>query len=228
MSEEPPTAQALLHDRPLVLLDFDGPLTRLLPGAEFRRVTAGALDVAVSRGVVPDAELVRERDHVQLLRLLAVRDPDAARAAEAWCTAQEVRAAAAARLTPAADEFVAAYHRRGVALAVVTNNAPRAVTAVLAHGSSLLAALPVYGREPAAPERLKPAPHLLLAAARDAGVAPHEAVMVGDSVSDVRAARAATMPCVGLSPDPQRRRELLAAGAGATATDLAALVPPPS
>lgn len=228
MTENSGAARAVLKSRPLVLLDFDGPLTRLLPDEEFRRVTAGALEVALSRGVPLDDELAHEGDHVQLLRLLAVRDPEAARAAEAWCTAQEVAAAAAARPVPAADAFVAAHHRRGAVVAVVTNNAPRAITEVLAHGSPLLASLPVYGREPGALRRLKPAPHLLLAAASDAGVPPEEAVMVGDSVSDVQAADAAAMPCIGLSPDPQQRRELLAAGARAAVPDLGALLSPSS
>lgn len=228
MTENSGAAQALLHSRRLVLLDFDGPLARLLPGEEFRRVTAGALDVALSLGVALDDELAHEGDHVQLLRLLAARDPEAARAAEAWCTEQEVAAAAEARPVRAAEAFVAECRRRGAAVAVVTNNAPRSITEVLAHGGPLLTALPVYGREPGALERLKPAPHLLLAAAQDAGVAPGETVMVGDSVSDVQAADAAAMPCIGLSPDPQRRRELLAAGAGAAAADLGALLPPSS
>lgn len=228
MTENSGAAQSLLHSRRLVLLDFDGPLTRLLPGEEFRRVTAGALDVALSLGVALDDELAHEGDHVQLLRLLDARDPQAARAAEAWCTAQEVAAAAEARPVRAAEAFVAECRRRGAAVAVVTNNAPRSITEVLAHGGPLLAALPVYGREPGALERLKPAPHQLLTAAQDAGVAPAEAVMIGDSASDVQAARAATMPCIGLSDDPQRRRALLAAGARAAATDLGALLSPSS
>ena len=223
MTDDTDAARALLRTRRLVVLDFDGPVTRLLPGQEFRRVTAGALDLATSLGLVPDDELTGLTDHVQLLRLLARRDPAVAREVERWCTAQEVAAARSARPVEAAASFVAQCREQGTAVAVVTNNAPEAVRAVLAHGGPLLTALPVHGRDPAAPERLKPAPDMLLAAARDADVPPAEAVMVGDSTSDVAAAQAAGMPCVGLSESAERRGELLAAGAVAVVADLTAL-----
>ncbi|QDB78588.1 HAD family hydrolase [Georgenia wutianyii] len=220
MTEDPGAARALLHTRRLVVLDFDGPVTRLLPGEEFLRVSAGALDLAVALGLAPDDELTGQTDHVQLLRLLSRRDPAVAREVERWCTAQEVAAARSARPVEAAASFVARCRERGTAVAVVTNNAPEAVRAVLAHGGPLLAALAVHGRDPAAPERLKPAPDMLLAAARDAGVHPDETVMVGDSTSDVEAATAAGMPCIGLSDSTERRAELIAAGAVAVVADL--------
>ncbi len=47
-------------------------------------------------------------------------------------------------------------------------------------------------------ERSKPAPDIVLAALAAAGVAPDRAVMVGDSVYDVRAATAAGVGCVAL------------------------------
>ncbi len=47
-------------------------------------------------------------------------------------------------------------------------------------------------------ERSKPAPDIVLAALDAAGVAPDRAVLVGDTVYDVRAARAAGVPAVAL------------------------------
>lgn len=224
MADQPDPARALLHSRRLVVLDFDGPLTRLLPGQEYLRVAAGALELATSLGVRADEELSGQRDHVQLLRALTRRDVAVARAVEQWCTEQELAAAARARPVPAAGLFVAECLARGVAVAVVTNNAPGAVTAVLARGARVLTELPIHGRDPGALDRLKPAPHMLAAAAREAGRDPAAAVMVGDTASDVQAAAAAGMACIGLSPDPARRSELLAAGAAAVARDLAALL----
>lgn len=208
MADHPDPARALLHSRRLVVLDFDGPLTRLLPGLEYLRVAAGALELATSLGVRADEELSGQRDHVQLLRALARRDAAAARA----------------RPVPAAGAFVAECLARGVAVAVVTNNAPGAVTAVLARGARVLTGLPIHGRDPGALDRLKPAPHMLAAAAREAGRDPAAAVMVGDTASDVQAATAAGMACIGLSPNRARRSELLTAGAAAVARDLAALL----
>ncbi|WP_413450875.1 HAD family hydrolase [Georgenia phoenicis] len=216
-------ARALLSSRRLVVLDLDGPLTRLLPGQEYLRVTAGALELALSLGLEPDDELAAETDHVQLLRLVAERGPDVGRAVERWCTDRELTAAAGAPLAAGAETFVTACLDRGTAVAVVTNNAPEAAAAVLAKGGVLLAGLPVHGRDPERLDRLKPSPQPLLAAADGAGVRPADGVMVGDSASDVHAATAAGMPCIGLSPDPARRAELLAAGAVAAAPSLAAL-----
>ena len=222
MTDRP--AHALLLSRRMVVLDFDGPLTRLLPGQEYLRVTAGALELALSLGLRPDDELTGQRDHVQLLRALAQRDAEIARAVERWCTEQELDAASRARPVAAAGAFVTECLARDAAVAVVTNNAPAAVSVVLAQGAPVLAQLPVYGREPGAPDRLKPAPHMLTDATRTAGREPADAVMIGDSVSDVRAAAAAGMPCIGLSPELARREELLAAGAATVAPDLAALL----
>ena len=52
----------------------------------------------------------------------------------------------------------------------------------------------------------KPAPGMVLGAAADLGVAPHECVMVGDIGADVAAARAAGARSV-LVPTPRTRRE---------------------
>ncbi|WP_152192462.1 HAD family hydrolase [Georgenia satyanarayanai] len=227
MDNEPRAARALLSTRQLVVLDLDGPLTRLLPGEEYVRVTAGALELALSLGLEPDDELATQTDHVQLLRRVAELNPQAGRTVEQWCTEREVAAAATAPLAPGAEAFVAACLGRGAAVAVVTNNAPAAATAVLSRGGAALAELPVHGRDPERPDRLKPSPHALLAAAGAAVVAPADAVMVGDSPSDVHAATAAGMACIGLSPEPERRAELLAAGAAAAAPSLVDLGPGP-
>src|SRR5699024_4040428 len=57
VDDDPGAARALLSTRRLVVLDLDGPLTRLLPGEEYLRVTAGALELALSLGLEPDDEL---------------------------------------------------------------------------------------------------------------------------------------------------------------------------
>src|SRR5690606_27418744 len=227
MTDDVDAARALLASRRCVVLDFDGPVTRLLPGEEYLRVTEGAREIALSRGVPLDDELAAQTDHVQLLRLVARRDPAAGRAVERWCTARELAAARSAAPFPGVAAFVTACQARGTAVAVVTNNAPTAVAEVLARGGAPLAPLPVHGRDPEALDRLKPAPALVLDALRDVGVGPEEAVMVGDSPSDVEAAAAAVLPCLGLSPSSARRTELRAAGAVAAVPDLAALLPAP-
>jgi len=63
--------------------------------------------------------------------------------------------------------------------------------------------------------RGKPAPDIVLAALDAVGVAPERAVMLGDSVWDVRASAAAGVPCIGLVCGGLSEQELRHAGAAA-------------
>ncbi len=62
-------------------------------------------------------------------------------------------------------------------------------------------------------EQAKPAPDIVQAALDAVGVAPQDAVMVGDTVYDVRAAAAAGVACIGLLCGGIGERELTEAGA---------------
>ena len=64
-------------------------------------------------------------------------------------------------------------------------------------------------------EQSKPAPDIVQAALDAVGVAPENAVMVGDTVYDVRAANAAGVACIGLMCGGIGREELEEAGAAA-------------
>src|SRR5690606_6493307 len=163
MTDDVDAARALLASRRCVVLDFDGPVTRLLPGEEYLRVTEGAREIALSRGVPLDDELAGQADHVQLLRLVARRDPAAGRAA-----------ARGAAPSPGVAAWVTGWRARGTGVAVVTDSAPTAWAEVLAGGGAPLAPRPVRGRVPEARDRLKPAPALVLDALRDVGVGPEE------------------------------------------------------
>jgi phosphoglycolate phosphatase len=74
-------------------------------------------------------------------------------------------------------------------LVVVTNKPTALAQAVLAAARLLPHVCAVFGAD--APGQRKPAPHLLLAAARRLGVVPERLLMVGDGPADVCAARAA-------------------------------------
>jgi HAD superfamily hydrolase (TIGR01549 family) len=62
-------------------------------------------------------------------------------------------------------------------------------------------------------EQSKPAPDIVVAAIEAVGVAPEDAVMIGDTVYDVRAARAAGVDCIGLMCGGIGETELQEAGA---------------
>lgn len=62
-------------------------------------------------------------------------------------------------------------------------------------------------------EHAKPAPDIVRAALSAVGVAPQDAVLVGDTVYDVRAAAAAGVACIGLMCGGIGEHELQEAGA---------------
>jgi HAD superfamily hydrolase (TIGR01549 family) len=62
-------------------------------------------------------------------------------------------------------------------------------------------------------EQAKPAPDIVRAALDAVGVRPERAVMVGDTVYDIRAARAAGVDCIGLRTGGIGERELQETGA---------------
>jgi HAD superfamily hydrolase (TIGR01509 family) len=69
----------------------------------------------------------------------------------------------------------------------------------------------------------KPAPDLLLQAAKDLGVEPSRAWYVGDSVWDMQAATAAGMRAVGVTTGAASAEDLSKAGASLTISDLGQL-----
>jgi len=74
-------------------------------------------------------------------------------------------------------------------------------------------------------EHAKPAPDLLLFAARELGVEPSRCFYVGDAIWDMQAAVAAGMPAIGVVSGSASAGELAAAGALFTVKDLTELIP---
>lgn len=101
------------------------------------------------------------------------------------------------RVYPGAVETLERLRAEGVALALITNKPARFLPELLADKG-----LDGYFQWQVGGDTLpqqKPDPAALLWVMAQAGVAPHEALFVGDSRNDVRAARAAGVPCVALS-----------------------------
>jgi HAD superfamily hydrolase (TIGR01509 family) len=74
-------------------------------------------------------------------------------------------------------------------------------------------------------EHAKPAPDLLLFAARELGVEPSRCCYVGDAIWDMQAAVAAGMPAIGVVSGSATDVELARAGALFTVKDLTELIP---
>lgn len=126
------------------------------------------------------------------------------------------------RVLPGAIELLRALDDRGLRWAVATSSRREQV------GVSIDAlALP---RRPiiidgSQVKRAKPAPDLLLMAARELGIERSRAWYVGDAVWDMQAAKAAAMPAIGVVSGSATARELAASGASFTIKVLTELIP---
>ncbi len=184
-------------DRPIrgVLFDLDGTLVDSLPDIH----AAVAATLAELGLPVPDAATVRgyigHGVRVLLERALAGalgHAPDTeltARADAVFDPQYAAQNGRAARLYPGVSEGLAAFAARGLPMAVVTNKPQRFSESLLATLGIADRFATVVGGDAAEQRKPHPAP-LLLACAR-IGVAPADALMIGDSAIDAAAAHAA-------------------------------------
>ena len=113
-------------------------------------------------------------------------------------------------LYPGIEPLLRRLTERGCALGVATGKSDRGLVACLArHGvRELFVTLQTADRHPS-----KPHPAMLDAALFEAGAAPGDAVMVGDTVFDIAMAQAAGVRAVGVAWGYHEPAELLDAGA---------------
>jgi phosphoglycolate phosphatase len=119
-----------------------------------------------------------------------------------------------------ADAALRTLSRRGVRLAIASGRRARGVRYMLdAMGwADLVAVVQTADDNPS-----KPDPTMLRRALREAGVGPDRAVMIGDSRYDMRMARAAGVPALGVEWGYNPAEELRAEGARDVAGGFAAL-----
>jgi phosphoglycolate phosphatase len=209
-----------------LLVDFDGPICAVFAGFpapavadELRAVIAAWL------GEVP-AHLAGLPNPLRTLRLVAdLGDPKLTRAVTDACRDAEVTAIATAAPTPGADDVLRAAHDAGRSVAVVSNNSTNAVERYL-HDHDLTRYIDgIAARDDDMdPRLLKPHPLLVETGLTTINADPRSAVLVGDSVSDIDASRAARVATIGYTNKPGKRERLANAGADViidTMTELA-------
>lgn len=217
-------ARTLLWSARAVLLDFDGPVTPLMP-APLNKQTADAARAALARhGNVPE-EIRETSDHLAIIRWAGAHAPDALPDVEAMCIEAEVEAAQTSQPTPGAHELISALDEADVPVVIVTNNAARAVRNYLDRFDLAGRVCDVVGRPERRPDLMKPNVHMVEVALGIAGATPGVAVLIGDSVSDVAVARAAGVRSLGYAKNLKRGRELRVGGADALAETISELVP---
>lgn len=127
-------------------------------------------------------------------------------------------------LYPGIEALLARLHARGHVLGVATGMSDRGLEACLVrHGvRRLFTTLQTADRHPS-----KPHPAMLTAALFEAGIAPADAVMVGDTIFDIAMARSAGVRAIGVAwgyHDPAELSEAGAAGVAESGEELEELI----
>lgn len=219
---EPVTAETenlrdLITRARVVLWDFDGPICRLFAGHSADRVATDLVDWLEGRGLhglLTGTERESLDPHV-VLRAVDRRHPgsDLVAELEERLTQEELRAAASAWPTPYADPLIRTWTALGSRLAITTNNSPVVVRRYLDSRGVLSCFAPhIYGRTQDL-HHLKPDPHCLNRALTATGVAPRDALMIGDTPSDHEASLRAGVPFLGYARNPRKAKLLRESGA---------------
>lgn len=203
-----------------VLLDFDGPVTPLIPApANLNAANAARAPLRVP-GIALDGDIDTTSDHLAVLRWAATNAPQALGEVEALCDDAETAAARTAEPTHGTHDLLARCHQRGKPVLIVSNNAEVAIRVYLERWSLADYIVAVIGRPTNRPDLMKPNTHTVDEALRRLRIEPSRAVFIGDSVSDVEVSRAVGVPCIGYAKTPRRGDELRASGADAVTADM--------
>ncbi|GAA2048121.1 HAD family phosphatase [Streptomyces carpaticus] len=207
----------LLSNAHCVLFDFDGPVCRLFSArpadAIAHRLRALAVELGADSLLTP--QLRASPDPQQVLRGIARHHPSptVVHRIEAALTREEISAAATAAPTPYAAPLIAALSTRGRQVAIVTNNSPLAAEFYLRRQQlSGYVAGRVHGRTRDI-TLLKPHPDVVLRALRSTGTPAGRALMIGDTSTDLTAARSAGVRFLGYALDDAQAAAFRRAGA---------------
>ncbi|MFE7836341.1 HAD family hydrolase [Streptomyces sp. NPDC057474] len=212
-------ARAMLARARCVLFDFDGPICRLFPHGSSLDVADELRELVVDFG---QGDLLTERartdkDPHVVLRTMhrAGRDrdlKDLVERLEERVTAGELAATRRAWPTPGARAFIRHLAGRRLRLAVVTNNAADAAVQYL-RARRLDGYFESFHGRTDDPDLMKPDPDVLCRALRSLILPEHDAVMIGDTPTDVEAAARAGVRFIGYGRNAEKRARLREAGA---------------
>ncbi|NYH52789.1 HAD superfamily hydrolase (TIGR01509 family) [Nocardiopsis arvandica] len=192
-----PEEQKIVRRCRAILLDFDGPVCSAFAGYPAPQVARDMLARSREAGVPISEDASTETDPMEVLRYLFEVAPERHPESERMLREAEVISVAQASPTPGAVNFMEACKETGRTLVVVSNNSAESVVSFLeAHGLTKLVK-GVFGRSQTSPELMKPNPYLLGIALKEVSYEPIDCLMVGDSATDIEAAKAIGVPVVG-------------------------------
>jgi phosphoglycolate phosphatase len=212
--DDPAIVRHILTRTTALLLDFDGPVCSVFAGLPAHTVVTQLCLVLADGGYGdPPIEIEKSDDPFQVLAYAASLGDDEARYVNAAFTAHEIEAITTAEPTPGAHDLIRAWSATGRPLAIISNNSTIAIHAYLDLHNLQPHVTYVSARTSPNPALLKPHPHLLTTTLTALNVPPTAATFLGDSVTDIQAARAAHTMSIGYANKPRKTTELITAGA---------------
>ncbi|MEV7346064.1 HAD family hydrolase [Streptomyces sp. NPDC093544] len=211
----------LLAGAHCVLFDFDGPICRLFPKGSSLDV-ADELRKLVDKAGLDDVLTEQERadkdPHVVLRAVNQARMEldldlgDLVKVLEERVTEGELDAVQDAWSTPRAGELIQRLREQGRRLAVVTNNSAKAADSYLKSQGLAEYFASIHGRG-TDPALMKPNSDVVTRALRSLKARPEDAVMIGDTPTDVEAAQRAGVRFIGYGRNARKESGLREAGA---------------
>jgi phosphoglycolate phosphatase len=211
------TLTDLLNNADCLLIDFDGPICSVFTGYPARTIAEEMRALVQQRGGAELAPVFADLpfDPLEILvAVAAVADDSLTREVSDACRDAEVKAVAAATPTPGAADVLRAAHAAGRSVAIVSNNSSAAIEAYLHQHDLLRYVNGIAARfDGMDPRLLKPNPFLVERGPAAARASRDAAVFIGDSVTDIHAGQAASIPTIGYANKPGKHKRLNDAGA---------------
>ncbi|MEU4740091.1 HAD family phosphatase [Actinosynnema sp. NPDC023658] len=222
--DQPEVLHAILMTTDALFLDFDGPICSIFASLPAHHVASQLRKVLADGGhqELP-AEIEKTEDPFDVFSYAATLGTGKAHYLEAALRAHEVEAVATAEPTLGAHDLIHAWHATGRKLAVVSNNSQAAVNAYLHLHNLVHLVHTVSARTEPDPAALKPSPQLIDQAAEALTVPPSKCTLVGDSLTDLRAANAAGTRSIGYANKPGKAERFATERPSAITTSMATL-----
>src|SRR3954447_14519994 len=143
-----------------ILLDFDGPVTQLLPPPANAEIARLARQPLLHEGIRLPSEIAETTDHIAALRFAGAIGGESQARVEGLCIAAEVGAARRSVPTVGVIAMLRAAQVVARPVSIVSNNHRDAVEAFLVTHKLLHLVHSIFGRVDGAPELMKPDPYV--------------------------------------------------------------------
>lgn len=223
--DDPDTLRSILANTGALLLDFDGPICSVFAGFPAHVVADQLRDILDEGGHrnLPD-EVAKSEDPFDVLKYASTLGTNELRYIEAAFRAHEAEAISTATPTPGAHELICRWKATNLPLAIVSNNSITSINAYLKLHKLHSKVDYIAARTNADVDLLKPSPYLVNRALRALEAGAANATLIGDSVTDIKAAQAAGIRSIGYANKPEKVIKLSTAGADAITTEIINMV----